>query len=262
MAETPTLHLHLGTDAATNRNWEILDDAMHRLARGVQIPDDLSVLGSLDVRDNLTVGGTATVSGGISAAGGFLSTGTDIPTTLHGPLYVEDEGRFAGFPDALRVDTGNIVFPPFSLEGAFFEKNASVQTVAASTPNVNLLGIPVAPGVVLNSLDVADDDNRVALVLAQTTLQIGLAADATVNGSVSYSLKRGSDVGGVSVQTRAFQYAFTRAQTLSFPITIVRVGVPVAADARRWSLVATASAAPAPATLTAAFTQIHYLQLR
>jgi len=253
MAETPTLHLALGADTEMNRNWQILDDVMHRLAKGVQITDDLSILGSLDVRDNLHVGGTSTFVGQVD------TTALTAQSLLTGTLAAS--GLLTGHA-GLTIDGGSVVLPAQSLDGAAFQKAATVQTVAASTPNVTLVGIPVTPGVVLNALDVSDDDNRVGLVIAQTTLQIGLAADASVNGSVSYSLQRGSDAAGVSVQTRAFQYAFTRAQTLSFPITIVRVGVPPAADARRWSLVATASAAPAPATLTAAFTQLHVLQLR
>jgi hypothetical protein len=258
MAETPILHLHLGTDEQVNRNWEILDDVMHRLARGVQIPDDLSILGSLDVRDNLTVGGLTTLNGLLNAAGG-IETPLAVMTNAEVMEGLVIHGGIAG---ALTVENGTVSFPDQSLDGSDFKKGASVQSVNVSTPNINLTAIPVAPGAVLNALTVTDEDDRFELVLAQTSLQIGLAADAVCNGSVSYTLKRGSDASGVSVQTRAFQYAFTRAQTLTFPITIVRVGAPPLADTRRWSLVATASTAPTPATLTQTFTQIHCIQFR
>lgn len=240
--ETPILHLGLGTDERTNRNWRILDDALHRIAKGIQIADDLSVLGSLDVRDNLHVGGDATIDGSLTAATIFSQvTNVEQLLDVKGTLQAE----------------GPVILPPRSLDGAAFVKGATIQGVwiGAATGQQ---AIPVSPTwltVATATPDAAEDVGRYEIVFAQATCAVNLP-NAGFSISVTYALQRGS----VQQQSRTFSWVgFNTNVNGTMPLTMVRLHLVTDAVPQPWTLVATSS------TLNACsnhFGQVHVLQLR
>lgn len=252
MAETPVLHLTLGTDIEVNRNWEILDDAMHRLARGTQIPDDVSILGSLDVRDNLTVHGLTTLNNVV--ANDIQARNLDLlgSATIAGALAVAGPVTFSGLP---------LLFPDESIDGDTFMKNAPVQTVGVSAAFVGTTALsPTAVEVNRLTLPTNEDVGRWELVLVQATVRITIGAPPASNVSV-LELRRGVGAGTV-IQSRAFSHSFAGSASVifDFPVTIVRVTQPTDTS-HQWSLWASRTG-DAGVTATATFGQIHCIQFR
>jgi hypothetical protein len=259
--ETPTLHLSLGSDADANRNWQILDDVMHRLARGVQIPDDLSILGSLDVRNNLQVGGDATVNGTLTAnhviTGDLDSSGVLRAAALAATGIVSSSG-------GLLVSAGAVSFPDQSLDGVDFQKGATVQTVAVGTAQTTLVALtsPTPVALALVDLDAAEEQGRWQLVIAQATIRISFGASGSApNIVVTLTLRRGP---ATDVQTRTLTYVASQAPgdglDMDVPITIVRIAQPPDL-AHQWSLWGSVVKS-AGSSVYRAFAQLHTLQLR
>jgi hypothetical protein len=248
MAETPILHLSLGTDTEMNRNWQILDDAMHRLAKGVQIPDDLNILGSLDVRDNLHVGGTSALDGGVDTS---TLTATDI---LTGTLAAS--GRLTGHA-GLTIDGGSVVLPALSLDGAALQRGATIQTVGVSAANntVILLNNTAAQELNRLTLDATEDVGRWQIILVQLSFYI----DGSTTGglmNVVFELRRGA----AGVQNRAFTYKIANGTTAAIPLTMVRITQP-SDTIHEWSIWGvTGTAGPPPVNVN--FSQIHCIQFR
>jgi hypothetical protein len=260
MAETPILHLTLGADDQVNRNWQILDDVMHRLAKGVQITDDLSILGSLDVRDNLHVGGTSILTGQVSAPTGIdtgiltASTALLQAVTVSGALQAQ-----AG----LTVSAGPVVLPNQSIDGAAFMKSATVQTVAVGTARTTELVLTATPQQVASvTLDASEELGRWQVIFAQATFRVSFGS-ATVPSSTAprLTLRRAS----TDLQSRSFPWSTDPAPSpyinRSVPVTMVRITQPgdLAHDYSLWGDDWNAIGGGNSAI---SFAQLHVIQLR
>lgn len=239
--ETPVLHLSLTDDERLNRNFQILDDALHRLAKGVQIADDLSILGSLDVRDNLHVGGQTTLGGSL-----------DVPTIFS---QVTNVAQLLDVKGTLQAE-GPVILPPRSLDGAAFMKGATIQGVWIGAVT-GQQAVPVSPTwltVATATPDAAEDVGRYEIVLAQATCAVNMP-NAAFTISVTYALQRG----GVQQQSRTFSWVgFNTDVNASVPITMVRLHLVTDAP-QPWTLVATSNTLNACSNT---FAQVHVLQLR
>jgi hypothetical protein len=255
MAVTPTLRLTLGSDTQTNRNWEILDDALRRISKGQQIADDLNVLGSLTVRDNADVGGTLHVAGLSTLSGGTDTSTLTAADILTGTL--DATGRLTGHA-GLTLDGGSIVFPNQSLDGADFQKAATVQGVWVGTAAGQVSLSATAASLATVATDATEELGRWEIVVAQGTLQIsyGSTPPAIV---VTLELRRDA----TAVQSRVLEYyssATLDGLDLDVPFTMVRLAQPPTAGGS-WSVWGSASI-NAGALAMSKFAQMHCLQLR
>lgn len=242
MADTPNLHLTLGADADQNRNWQILDDVMHRLARGTTIADDVFIEGSLEVRNNTTLDGPVSAPAGITTG---ILTANDVVTT------------------ALHVGAGPVVLPNESITQAMLLRGATVQTAQTGTPGSPVTLSTTAQQLATLLLNPVDDPNCWQLVIAQVTMQIGLNADqgTPASNQVSLVLRRGGAM-GQDMQSRSFPYTLTRAGFFTLPFTLVRITKPPTLDEARWSVTGLLQSIPGVASYQSQFAQMHVIQFR
>jgi hypothetical protein len=243
MAETPTLRLTLGADADANRNWQILDDTMHRLAKGQQIPDDLNILGSLVVRDNLNVGGTSTLQ------------------NLTASTLTAQNGTFSGAVGVTgALQAGSLVLPAQSLDSAALQKLAAVQGawIGGVGALVTLSATPQQLALV--TCDPGEDTGRYEIVIAQGTLRVGYGTGTSPSVNVQLELRRGT----TPTQTRTLAYsaaAATPTLVLDAPFTMVRLSNIADLTTHDWSVWGTGTISGG-AIATVPFAQMHVLQLR
>jgi hypothetical protein len=241
MAETPVVHLALGSDEATNRNWKILDAAIHALGLRTIIPDDLLIQGNLEVTGNAMIDGILTTLGG-------FDPGIQ-PVTFRD--LTADNALFAG----------GVTFQPGSIAGSALAANASLYSIGIGTPMTSVMTVPVTPTqlatVVMNPID---DQTRFELVVMQATLRFGLSADQSLQTCLATLTLRRGGAAGVDQASRPITISLSRTSYIDVPVTLVRVTQPVMYDEPRWSLVGSASAGLI--SCQCSFAQVYVIQFR
>jgi hypothetical protein len=183
-------------------------------------------------------------------AGGDTGFWTDSGTALS-PVSARRIESNAG----LTVNSGSVVFPDLSIDGADFQKGAAVQgawvgTAAGPSPVLNTT--PVQCAIVTTP---GEQVGRWSVVIVQATIRFTYSTGAPTLAPV-LEIRQG----GTGVQTRTVA---TSGTGLSFifdvPITMVRIVQP--ATIGDWSLWASAPAASG-GTSVIQFSQVYVIQLR
>lgn len=241
-ADTPTLHLSYGTDAAENANWDILDSILTAIGTRTVIPDDVLIQGSLEVTGNAQIDGILTALGGFSPPLGQVTF----------PNLGANAASFFG----------PVSFQPGSIDPSALAPGASVYTAQTGIAQTGQLTLTVTPqdlGEII--LSPPDDPNRWELVIASLQFQVGMSGDNVggLNAVAQINLRRGQS-SPTTVQSRQGSYTATRAGYLELPMTMVRLTKPPAADVARWSIEGHLLAPVASLTITRTFTQLSVIQ--
>ena len=255
---TSTLGLTLGTDERQNDNWRKLDTLVANLAARNVIPGDLLVDGNLEVTGTSTLTGPVTTP---SIDAGTINTGSVIQA---GGLVTANAGiRVAG--GNFQVDSGNVIFPDQSLNGADLMKGATVQGIWVGAPvNVGSVITPNVPTKLAEvATDASEETDRWTLIVAQVTLRLNYGTPGNPYIPITLTLRRGN---ATDLQTRFFEYASSaplEGLDLDIPLTMFRV-MQISAGLigdRLWSVWATVNPNTGGQVLQQ-FAQLYALQLR
>jgi hypothetical protein len=244
--ETPALHLAHTDDQRQNRNWDILDSAVFRIAQlqSQTIPGDLFVQGILDVTRDATIHGMLTA--------GSLNLGDILAQRIEAQgLLVADAGVTVA---------GTVTLPPESVPGAALAPGAAVPGVwvgvADATQQTLVQGTPLQFAVC--PTDASETTPHWSLVIAQATVRVQYGSlGPTVQ--LRMDLRRGATV----AQSRTFQWDSSAALDgldLDIPLTLVRVAQPDASA--QWSLWGTVTLYHNGGLALKTFGQIHVIQFR
>jgi len=247
---TKSLNLGLGTDEAINDNWRKLDAAIARIARTQTIMDNLVVRGDLEVDGNATITGDLT-AGSLTTAGNLSAYDATLNNlTLAGGLHVN------GQP---------CVLPPGCISPSNLATNIATRGLWVGTANPPVT-IPLDGSIAqLASVvtDATEQPQWTELLFANLTLQYGTNADPAAGGAncvIRVDLTRGAPPGVVQ-QSRTLGPVWTKAGFVQVPLTMVRLGFPVAGSAQRWNLNGSVTSSQGSPTVTSQFAQLHVLQL-
>jgi len=245
---TPHLHLSYGADTETNRNWEVLDSALQRLSRTI-ITEDTTIQGNLEVQGDATITGNL-VSGSLSTAGNLSAYDATLNNlTLSGGLHVN--GQPCDLPPGC-IDASNLV-TDIATRGLWIGTATGQITIPLDGSSVQLATVLT---------DVTEQTQWTELLFGNVTIQYGTNADpaGSANVIVRIDLTRGAPPGTV-VQSRAFAPVWTKAGFVSVPLTLVRLGKPVAGTAQRWNLNGVVTSSVGSPQVSSTFAQLHVLQL-
>src|SRR5262245_14708965 len=247
-----SLGLTLGADEATNRNWELIDQAMRALGARQVIPEDLLIVGNLEVDGTSLLHGLVTPPAGIDT-GNLTASMTSLgDTTVRTNLTVED---------SLHVN-GDITLLAGSLDGAAFAPGATIKTAVTGTANTSAITLN-ATAQEIAFVDLPAEEvgtGRWELIILQATVSFAYTGAVAAGSSITATLHRGAGA-GTDVQFRSLLVSFSAPTTVEVPLTMVRLTQPTAADANRWSYKCAASVA-ANYTVRSTFGQLHVVQFR
>jgi hypothetical protein len=239
MAETPTLKLSLSGDERQNRNWELIDAALQRIATGELLARDIELLGTLRATRGAAFDGPVVAPAGVTAG------------------HLEVSGR-AALQDlsvtGIAAFSGPTSFPAGAISPVALGAGAAVGSVSVSEAKT----APVPLGDVPTQLDrlrpsASEGIGRWEILVAEATFRLALA------GAVRLAVELHH--GDLVHEVRHFTYGGTGI-ALDIPVTLFRVSQRRNLAAG-WSLWASRTlTAGKGSQVLCQFAQLHAVELR